>query len=163
MFSLPLVALLPLQPLLAVQLAALLVVQDSVVALPLGTLAGLAFKSTVGAGVGAATLTLTERLAEVPAALAQVSTNVLLAVSGPRASEPEVALAPLQAPEALHEAAFVVDQVSVLVPCEATLVGLAAKLIVGAGAVVVLPPPSLKKYTLSSVLFTTITPFWDGT
>jgi hypothetical protein len=162
MFSLPLTALLPLQPLLAVQLEALLVVQDRLVPTPAATLVGLAFKSTVGAGVAATTLTDTDLLAVLPAELAQVSVKVLLAESGPRASDPEVAFVPLQAPAALQDAAFEVDQVRVLVPCEATLVGLAVKLMVGSGALEV-PPPSLKKYTFSSVLFTTTTPFCEGT
>ena len=163
MFSLPLTALLPLQPLLAVQLEALLLVQARLVAPPLGTLAGLAFKSTLGAGVAVATATVTDWLAVLPAELAQVSVKVLLLASGPRASDPEVAFAPLQAPEALQEAALLVDQVSVLLPCAATLVGLAARLMVGSGTLEVVPPPSLKKYTLSSVLFTTTTPFCEGT
>src|ERR1044071_6156848 len=105
MFSLPLTPLLPLQPPLALQLDALVVVHDRLVALPVGTLLGLAFRSTVGAATGAATSTATYLLVVPPALLAQVSVNVLLPDRGPRASEPEEALLPLHAPEALHEAA----------------------------------------------------------
>jgi hypothetical protein len=54
---------------------------------------------------------------------------------------------PDQAPEALHEVALVVDQVRVDVPPLTTVLGLAAKVIVGEGAVtetvadcVALPP-----------------------
>jgi hypothetical protein len=57
----------------------------------------------------------------------------MLAVSAPVDSVPEVALAPDQAPEAVHEVASVEDQVNVE-DCPATMVvGLAASDTVGAG------------------------------
>jgi hypothetical protein len=49
--------------------------------------------------------------------------------------EPEVALVPLQPPDAVHEVALVVDQVSVLEPPELTVAGLAPMDTVGGGAV----------------------------
>jgi hypothetical protein len=114
--SLPEAALLPLQPPLAVQLLVLALVQDNVVEPPAGMLLGFAFRSTLGAAGGAATLTVTDLLVLAPALLLQVSEKVLLAVREPRASDPAVALVPDQAPEAVHEAALVVDQLKVLLP-----------------------------------------------
>lgn len=64
---------------------------------------------------------------------------------------PDTALAPLQLPEAAHEVAFVLDQVSVLEPSYAILAGLALRVTVGATAVTVtatlcaaLPPVPLQ-------------------
>ncbi len=48
---------------------------------------------------------------------------------------PDVALLPLHAPEAVHEVALVDDHVSVELPPLSTVVGLAERLIVGAGVV----------------------------
>ena len=56
-----------------------------------------------------------------------------LAVSGPVDSLPEVALGPDQAPEAVHEVAFVEDQVSVEEPPFAIDVGFAVSDTVGTG------------------------------
>ena len=68
--------------------------------------------------------------------------------------EPLVALAPDQAPEAVHEVALVAVQVNVEVPPLTTVLGLALKLIVGAGAVtetvadcVALPPAPVQTST----------------
>ena len=47
--------------------------------------------------------------------------------------EPLVALVPDQPPEAVHEVAFVVDQLKVEIPPLAMELGLAARLTVGAG------------------------------
>lgn len=62
--------------------------------------------------------------------------------------EPLVALVPDHAPEAVHEVAFVADQVSVELPPLATVLGLADKVTTGAGGVtetvadwLALPPP----------------------
>ena len=70
-----------------------------------------------------------------------------LAVSAPVDCEPLIALLPDQAPEAVHEVALVADQVNVELPPLATVLGLAAKVTVGAGEVtetvadcVALPP-----------------------
>ena len=46
---------------------------------------------------------------------------------------PEVALLPLQPPDALHEVALVDDHVSCVLPPLDTLVGFAARVTVGAG------------------------------
>ena len=59
--------------------------------------------------------------------------KVLVAVSAPVVSLPEVGLAPDQPPEAIQLVALVDDQVSVEVPPEATVVGLALKETGGAG------------------------------
>jgi hypothetical protein len=70
-----------------------------------------------------------------------------LPVSAPVDCEPLAALLPDQAPEAVQEVALVADQVNVDVPPLATVLGLAAKVTVGAGEVtdtvddcVALPP-----------------------
>jgi hypothetical protein len=70
-----------------------------------------------------------------------------LAVSAPVDCDPLAALLPDQAPEPVHEVAFVADQVSVELPPLATVLGLAAKITLGAGEVtetvavcVALPP-----------------------
>jgi hypothetical protein len=70
-----------------------------------------------------------------------------LAVSVPVDCEPLAALVPDQAPEAVQEVALVADQVNVELPPLATVLGLAAKVTVGAGEVtdtvadcVALPP-----------------------
>jgi hypothetical protein len=61
--------------------------------------------------------------------------------------EPPVALAPDQAPEAVHEVALVADQINVELPPLAIVLGLAVKVTVGTGDVtetvadwVALPP-----------------------
>jgi hypothetical protein len=56
-------------------------------------------------------------------------------LSAPVDCEPLVACAPLQAPEAVQEVAFVDDQARVELPPLVTVLGLAVKLTVGAGAV----------------------------
>jgi len=68
-------------------------------------------------------------------------------VRAPVACEPLTALVPDQAPEAVHEVAWVEDQLNVAPLPLATVLGLAAKVTVGAGAVtdtvtdwVALPP-----------------------
>jgi hypothetical protein len=58
-----------------------------------------------------------------------------LAVSAPVDCEPLAALVPDQAPVALQEVALVADQVKVELLPLATVLGLAVKLTVGAGAV----------------------------
>jgi len=71
-----------------------------------------------------------------------------LAVRAPVDCEPLVALVPDHAPEAVHEVAFVADQVSVELAPLATVLGLADKVTTGAGGVTetvadwfALPPP----------------------
>ncbi len=56
-----------------------------------------------------------------------------MAESAPVDCDPLIALVPVQAPEATQEVALVAAQVRVLAPPFATLLGLAARLTVGAG------------------------------
>ena len=156
----PEVALVPDQPPLAVQAVAFVVVQVSVVPAPDTTLVGLAFKSTVAAGIDATTATVTARFTVSPALEVQLKLNVLLAVNGPTACEPDTALLPDHAPLAVQVAALVELQVKVDEPCAATLVGLACKLNVGC----VWPlAGNLKKKTFSSLALTNTTPCTAGT
>jgi hypothetical protein len=59
------------------------------------------------------------------------------AVSAPLDCEPLRAMLPDQAPDALHAVAWAVDQLSVELPPLATVLGLADRLMVGAGVGVV--------------------------
>jgi hypothetical protein len=113
----------------AVQVVALVEDQFNVELLPWDTLAGLAVKETVG---GADTETVADCDAVPPAPL-QLKVNFVVALSAAVACDPVVAWAPVQPPEALHEVAFVDDQVSVEVAPLFTVVGLAAKVTAGAG------------------------------
>ncbi|HZF16519.1 MAG TPA: hypothetical protein VE046_11295 [Steroidobacteraceae bacterium] len=79
------------------------------------------------------TVTTAESLPEPPVPV-QVSVKVLVAaVSVPVLAEPAVALAPVQAPDAVQAAALVVLQVRVEDAPLATLVGAALRFTVGAG------------------------------
>jgi len=95
--------------------------------------APLGVRLTVGAAAGGATLTVTDLLAVAPAVLAQVSVKVLPVARGPRSSEPAVALAPVQAPEAVQPVALVEVQVSVTVLPDSTVSAFEVKTSVGAG------------------------------
>ena len=119
--------MLPVHPPEAVQLAALVTVQLSVVPPPLATVDGVALTITEGSGgaTGGTTVTLTDCVA-VPPAPVQVSANDEFAVSGPVEALPEVALLPLQLPEAEQAAALVDDQVNVEAPPDSTVEGTAA-------------------------------------
>jgi hypothetical protein len=123
----PETALLPFQPPEAVQLVALVAVQLSVVPPPLGTVEGVAPSVTEGSGGadGGTTVTLTDCVA-VPPAPVHVRANAEFAVSGPVEALPEVALLPLQLPEAEQAVALVDDQVNVEAPPESTVDGTAA-------------------------------------
>jgi hypothetical protein len=55
------------------------------------------------------------------------------AVSAPVDTDPEVALLPVQAPDAVQLVTFVLDHESVLAPPEAIVVGLAERVMVGTG------------------------------
>jgi hypothetical protein len=81
---------------------------------------------------GALTETVALATAGVPVPL-QVSVNVVLADNVPVDCVPEVALPPVQPPEAVHEVAFVEDQVSIELAPAVTEVGLALSVAVGAG------------------------------
>ena len=117
---------------MAVQLAALSVVQLSVVPLPLATVDGVAVSVTVGGGGEDAgiTVTLIDCVADPPAPV-QVSANAAFAVSGPVEAEPEVGLLPLQLPEAAQLVESVDDQVKVDAEPEFTVDGTAESVIEG--------------------------------
>jgi hypothetical protein len=96
---------------------------------PLVTDMGFAVRDTVGAGP---TVTVAVALCAPPDPV-QVRLKVLLLVSAPEDSLPEVALAPDQPPEAVQDVAFVEDQVSVEDAPLAMFVGFAASDTVGTG------------------------------
>jgi hypothetical protein len=92
---------------------------------------GAADSVTVGAG---ATDTVTLLLTEPPAP-SQVSPYVAFCVSPPVDWLPDMFFEPDHAPLAVHDVAFALDHVNVEDPPEATLVGDAVNVRVGAGAV----------------------------
>jgi hypothetical protein len=69
----------------------------------------------------------------MPPAPLQLKVNFVVALSAAVTCEPVVVWAPLQPSEALHEVAFVDDQVKVELAPLLTVVGFAAKLTAGAG------------------------------
>ena len=120
--AVPLVGWDPLQlpdPVHVVALVELQVKDDTP---PLATLVGFAVRVTVGAGC--VTVTPAVAVADPPAPV-QARVKVELEVSALLATLPLVACDPLQAPEAVHDVAFVALQVSVEVPFAATVVGFA--------------------------------------
>ena len=134
----PLVALLPVQLPVAVHPVAFVDDQVSVL-LPPGCIdVGAADSIAVGAVGGgiAVTVTVVEAAWDVPPAPAQARLYVEFACRFVRDSEPELALAPDQAPDAVHPVALVDDQVSVLAPPVWTEPGDADKVAVGTGGVV---------------------------
>ncbi len=128
----PLVPRLPDQPPEAAQAVALVEDQVKVEAPPLATLVGLALSDTLGGA--AETVTVADWDAEPPAPL-QVSVNVVVVVSAAVVKVPLLGSLPVQPPEALHEVAFVEDQVRVEVAPFATVLGLAEIVTAGAGVV----------------------------
>jgi hypothetical protein len=140
----PRVATVPLQPPEAAQDVVFADDQVNVDVAPLLTVLGFAERVTVGAA------RLTETVvdcAALPPAPVQVIPKVLLAVSAPVDCEPLTALLPDQAPEAVQEVALAADQVNVELLPVVTVLGFAAMVTVGAGAVtetvedcVALPP-----------------------
>jgi hypothetical protein len=140
----PLVVMLPLQPPEAVQAVAFLDDQVSIAAAPLLRVLGFAERLTAGAAW--VTETVVDCVA-LPPTPVQMIPYVLLAVSAPVDCEPLAALLPDQAPEAVQEVVLAADQVNVEPLPLATVLGLAAKVTVGAGEVtdtvddcVALPP-----------------------
>ena len=160
MLCVPLVALAPLQPApapVAVQDVALVELHVSVEVPPLAMTEGLATKVAVGM-----ILTRTVDALLVPPVPVQVKEYELGIVIAPVLCVPLVALAPLQAPEAVHEVALVELHVSVELPPPATEVGFAANVTVGAGTTVTvavaraLVPPvpvQVKEYDALAVRF----------
>ncbi len=149
----PLVARVPDQAPEAAHEVALVEDHSSVAPPPLVTVLGLALKLTVGGGE--VTVTVAD-CAALPPAPVQLRVYVVLALSAPVDCEPLVGSLPDQPPEALQEVAWVVDQASVEPLPLATVLGLAARLIVGAGvgavtdtvaACVALPPAPLQVRT----------------
>jgi len=131
----PLVGWLPVHAPEAVHVVALVEDQLKVVLPPLVTLEGLALKFTVGAG-GAVTDTVTDCVADPPAPV-QVAVYFVAALSAAVDCVPAGAIVPLQPSDATQEVALVEDHVNVDVPPLATVVGLAVRVTVGAGAVTV--------------------------
>jgi hypothetical protein len=112
----------PVQPFEAVQDVALLEVQLNVADPPLATVAGLADRETVGAGV--VTSTVTVWLAEPPFFPEQVSVYWEAFVSEPVDCDPLVGWLPLQLPEAWQDFAETALHDSVALPLSTTLVAL---------------------------------------
>jgi hypothetical protein len=107
-------AFVPLHAPEAVQLVASVVFHESVDAPPAVTLDGDAARLIVGAAL--ACVTITDALCDaLPEAPLHVSVNVLLALSGSEVCAPAVALAPLQAPDALQFVALLADHAKVTV------------------------------------------------
>ena len=127
----PDVALLPDHSPEAVQPVVLLLLQLNVVDPLKGRFDGLAVRFTIGAD-GGETVTLTESFALPPAPL-QTRLKVLLATKLLMVCEPDVALLPDQAPEAVQLVASLLFQLSVVEPFVTTLVGLADREAVGVG------------------------------
>ena len=131
----PEVALLPLQPPDAVHDVAFVELHVNVLLPPLLTVVGDADNVTVGAGGWFVTVTVTLAWA-VPPAPVQVSVNVALAFNEPLRL-PDTGLAPLQAPDAVHDVAFVELHVKVPLPPMTMVVGDAVNVTVGAGGALV--------------------------
>jgi hypothetical protein len=111
---------------------ALVADQVSVELPPLETVLGLAAKATVG--VGEVTETVAD-CAALPPLPVHERPYVALAVSVPVLCDPLTALPPDQAPEAVQEVALVDDQLNTEALPRATVLGLAVRVTVGAGAV----------------------------
>jgi hypothetical protein len=120
----------PLQAPLAVQDMVLLEVHVNVERPPAATTGGDAVNVTVGTG---RIVTVVMRGAVTPPGPAQMSEYAVAAVNGPVLRLPLAASVPLQPPEALQEVALVELHVSTEAFPEATAVGAAARVAVGAG------------------------------
>ncbi len=131
---LPLKPRLPDQSPLATHDVALAVVQFIVDDPPRTMADGAAVSVTVGGGVAGVTVTLTLRVV-VPPEPVQASVNVVDCESADVVCEPEIALAPLQPPEAVHVDALVADHDKVDVPPRAICAGFADSETLGAGGV----------------------------
>lgn len=130
----PLNDLVPAHPPDAVQAVALADDQFSVVEPPLATVVGVAVSVTEGAA-GCVTVTFTDCVVSPPAPV-HVNANAEFAVKAPVDAVPDVALVPLQLPDAVHDVAFVEDQVSVAAEPATTAEGATVSVTVGASGVV---------------------------
>jgi hypothetical protein len=135
LFSLPAVVRVPVHVPLAAHEVALVEDQVSAVVAPGATDVGEADKVTTG---GAATVTLTVRLAWPPGPVHMSVKELGLVDNAALFSLPAVVRVPDHAPLAAHEVALVEDQVSAVVPPEATDVGEADKVTTGGLATVTL-------------------------
>ena len=118
----------PLQPPLAVQALAFVVLQLSIATLPEVTTIGVEVSVMVGAGEE--TVTVNDAVPMPPRPLqSSVKDDVL--PSAVISSVPLVGLLPLHAPEAVHAVALVAFQSSVVEPPESTVAGVAVKVTVG--------------------------------
>jgi hypothetical protein len=123
----------PLQLPDAVQDVAFVELHVSVLLPPLPTDIGDADSETVGAGVEPPdTVTVVLACAVRPLPLEHVSVYVRDTLNAPVLWLPEVALSPLQPPDAVQDAARLLDHVSVLLPPAFTELGLADSDTVGA-------------------------------
>ncbi len=125
----PLSALEPLQPPDAVQVVTFAEVHVRVVVPPGATPRGDALRVTDG-DVAVVTLTVARATAPPPGPL-QFNVKVVFAVIAALVNVPFTARLPVQPLEAVQVSALLVDQDNVVVPPEATLLGLADRLIVG--------------------------------
>jgi hypothetical protein len=127
----PLVGMAPDQPPDAVHEVAFVAVHFTVELAPLATVLGLALMLTVGAVEADFSDTVAVWTA-LPPGPVQLKVKLFGALIAPVLWEPVGALLPDQAPEALHEVAFLADQVSVaLLPLD-TLLGVAPMVTTGA-------------------------------
>jgi hypothetical protein len=118
----PLAANVPLQPPEATQDVALVELQVSVEAPPLGTFVGFAVNVAVGTGL-AFTVTVAETAELVPPEPAQVREYVVSVVKAPVLWAPLVANAPVQPPEAVQDVASVELQVNMAASPLLTVLG----------------------------------------
>ena len=113
----PAVGRVPDHPPEAVQDVACMLDQVSMELVKAATTGGSAEMVTLGPGVEVTTSTVTDWMVVPPAPL-QMSVYVLLALRAPLLTDPLVARIPDHAPDAMHDVASVLVQVSVeLVPC----------------------------------------------
>jgi hypothetical protein len=120
----PVTAFVPDQPPEAVQDVAFAALQVKVEALPLATEVGFADRLTVGAAVDPVTDTVADCVA-LPSGPVQVSTNWVVAESGPLDQTPPVETLPCHPPLAVQAVALVVFQARLAEAPLLTVVGLA--------------------------------------
>lgn len=114
--NVPEVALAPLHAPDAAHDVTFVLVQLSVLSLPLFTTAGVALIETVGIGVGGGCTVTSAELLALPPSPVQVSVYVAFAVSTAVLCVPVSATAPDHAPDATQAVAAVLDQLNVDVP-----------------------------------------------